>query len=631
MRQQYEPSADRIIALYQQLEDDILSAVIRRILKMGYVSEASKHQLEVLQAAGLLYDDIVQLIADRTDACTAQVKALFEDAGVQTVAIDNSLHEAAGALPIDIRQDSSTRQVLEAGYKKTLGTMQNLVSTTATQTQTAFIQTCDRIYMQVSSGAFSYQEAIMNALRALADTGATVSYPTGHTDRMDVAVRRCVLTGVSQTAAAVSLRQAEDAGCYLMEITAHSGARPDHAEWQGQLVTITGKDAGKIIDGLRVFTLSEIGYGSGEGFKGWNCRHNWHAYYPGFSTPNYTQEELKKLDEPCISYNGKLYTEYEISQMQRAQERRVRAWKRRCITAQEGVNSATDEATRATAQAEFDRSARYLKNNEAKLKDFCRQTGQDRDRFREQVLGFNRSTAQKAVHAAKKSGLTSGGKDGIIKVQKDSVNNRKIKWNRKGENLNSEQKRELRNYAESKGIVLTGYAKTDVDVSLMKEVMDDADSILKKYPELRGTKEKPFTLKVVNGMEANDFAMTSTGNDSHVIQLNANAFRNREKLAEEYQKLVDESWFVKGTSYHSIVIHEMGHMYANVHKIDIMKICKEILKTDKDSIVLEYVQKNLSVYSSAFMNGAEIISEVFSSYFGGNPKEFEKSFIQKLL
>ena len=421
MRQQYEPSADRIIALYQQLEDDILSAVIRRILKMGYVSEASKHQLEVLQAAGLLYDDIVQLIADRTDACTAQVKALFEDAGVQTVAIDNSLHEAAGALPIDIRQDSSTRQVLEAGYKKTLGTMRNLVSTTATQTQTAFIQTCDRIYMQVSSGAFSYQEAIMNALRALADTGATVSYPTEHTDRMDVAVRRCVLTGVSQTAAAVSLRQAEDAGCYLMEITAHSGASPDHAKWQGQLVSLTGKDVGKTIDGLKVWSLSGIGYGSGEGFKGWNCRHNWHAYYPGLSTPNYTLEELKKLDEPCISYNGKLYTEYEVSQMQRAQERRVRAWKRRCVTAQEGVNSATDEATRATAQAEFDRSARYLKANEAKLKDFCRQTGQDRDRFREQVLGFNRSTAQKAVHAAKKSGLTSGGKDGIIK---ESMNRR---------------------------------------------------------------------------------------------------------------------------------------------------------------------------------------------------------------
>ena len=85
------------------------------------------------------------------------------------------------------------------------------------------------------------------------------------------------------------------------------------------------------------------------------------------------------------------------------------------------MNSATDEATRATAQAEFDRSARYLKTNEAKLQDFCRQTGQDRDRFREQVLGFGRSEAQKAVHAAKKSGLTSGGKDSIIK---ESMNRR---------------------------------------------------------------------------------------------------------------------------------------------------------------------------------------------------------------
>lgn len=482
--------------------------------------------------------------------------------------------------------------------------------------------------MQVSSGAFSYQEAIMNALRALADTGATVSYPTGHTDRMDVAVRRCVLTGVSQTAAAVSLRQAEDAGCYLMEITAHSGARPDHAKWQGQLVSLTGKDVGKTIDGLKVWSLSGIGYGSGEGFKGWNCRHNWHAYYPGLSTPNYTPEELKKLDEPCISYNGKLYTEYEISQMQRAQERRVRAWKRRCITAQEGVNSATDEATRATAQAEFDRSARYLKNNEAKLKDFCRQTGQDRDRFREQVLGFGRSEAQRAVHAVKKNGLTSGDKDGIIKARKDSANNSKIKWNRKGENLNSEQKRELRNYAESKGIVLTGYAKTDVDVSLMKEVMDDAGSLLQRFPELRGTKEKPFTLKVVNGMDANDFAMTSTGNDSHVIQLNANAFRNREKLAEEYQKLVDQGWFVKETTYHSIVLHEMGHMYANVHKINIMDVCKKVLLNFSQEKILIYVSENLSEYATAFDDGTEIISEVFSSYFGGKPSTFENEFIK---
>ena len=606
MRQQYEPSADRIIALYQQLEDDILSAVIRRILRMGYVSEASKHQLEVLQAAGLLYDDIVQLIADRTDACTAQVKALFEDAGVQTVKIDNSLHEAAGALPIDIRQDSSTRQVLEAGYKKTLGTMQNLVSTTATQTQTAFIQTCDRIYMQVSSGAFSYQEAIMNALRALADTGAEVVYPTKHKDRMDVAVRRCVLTGVSQTAAAVSLRQAEDAGCYLMEITAHSGARPDHAKWQGQLVTITGKDAGKIIDGLRVFTLSEIGYGSGEGFKGWNCRHNWRAYYPGLSTPNYTPEELKKLDEPCISYNGKLYTEYEVSQMQRAQERRVRAWKRRCVTAQEGVQSATDEATRATAQAEFDRSARYLKNNEAKLKDFCRQTGQDRDRFREQVLGFNRSTAQKAVHAAKKSGLTSGGKDGIINIERPMAAktfDKAAKYAKEKLNLSIENISEL-------------------PVEKVNKINDAIWKIYKDVPMIRGSISE-ILLEPTNKI-ASASMIWRESTPKLRLKLSKELFSNLsiKELENNIQSLVKSGWFSPKDGLHGIFKHEATHFAEYIKTLEKYHYQKESVIKSLDECELAK-----QIMHTAFVNcGLDESDAVIQNYLGGyacdNPAEF---------
>ena len=607
MRQQYEPSADRIIALYQQLEDDILSAVIRRILKMGYVSEASKHQLEVLQAAGLLYDDIVQLIADRTDACTAQVKALFEDAGVQTVAIDNSLHEAAGALPIDIRQDSSTRQVLEAGYKKALGTMQNLVSTTATQTQTAFIQTCDRIYMQVSSGAFSYQEAIMNALRALADTGATVSYPTGHTDRMDVAVRLCVLTGVSQTAAAVSLRQAEDAGCYLMEITAHSGARPDHAKWQGQLVTITGKDAGKIIDGLRVFTLSEIGYGSGEGFKGWNCHHNWRAYYPGLSTPNYTPEELKKLDEPCISYNGKLYTEYEVSQMQRAQERRVRAWKRRCITAQEGVNSATDEATRAAAQAEFDRSARYLKNNEAKLKEFCRQTGQDRDRFREQVLGFGRSESQKAVHAAKKTSI-----DYMARFTPSYSDQKSIKT--------GTIEMRVKKVSNSK---FTMY--TDAEVTRKNKAVRFVEKSMEKIQKGLPNDFKISEIAVVDfdKHHINPYAIGGYDKTTGIMYINSK-YDTKEKVLAFVNK--NKGQFANETEY-APFLHELGHKYYEdcIKKLAISenigyneskkKIDRRIFDYIESKHNPDFVLESISGYASGGESSGkftEIIAECFS-------------------
>lgn len=420
--QNYEPDVTQLLGLYQQLEDDIVADMVRRMLKMGFVSESTAYQAEVLQSTGILYEDILQMIADRTDASVAQVRALFEDAGVKTVDIDNDTHEAAGEVPVDIRQDAGMKQVLEAGYRKTLGTMRNLVSTTANTTQTAFLQACDRAYMQVSSGAFSYQDAIRMAVRNLADGGAYVTYPTGHQDRIDVAVRRCVLTGVGQTAAAVAKKRAEDSGCRYMELTAHGGARPEHARWQGQLVQIQGKRTRKIIDGLKVFTLEEIGYGDGRGFKGWNCRHNWHPYYPGLSTPNYTPEEIARLDEKSISYNGEKYTEYEISQMQRKGERKVRALKRRAAALDEAAKNTDDPALKQGLNDDFAAVSVRLKDAEKTLKDFCRQTGRRNDTFRSQVNGFGRSTAQRAVQAAKrvqngKKELTSGGDGGIIKEQ----------------------------------------------------------------------------------------------------------------------------------------------------------------------------------------------------------------------
>lgn len=414
--QNYEPNADRIVALYQQLEDDILRSMVRRMLKMGFVSESTAYQAEILQAAGLLYDDIVQMIADRTDASIQQVKALFEDASVQTVEIDNEVHEASGETPVDIRQDAGMKQVLEAGYQKTMKTMRNLVSTTASTTQTAFIHVCDQAYMQVSSGAFSYQEAVRMAVKNLADSGAYITYPTGHRDRIDVAVRRCVLTGVGQTSAEVAKKHAEQSGCHLMELTAHSGARPDHARWQGQLVSLSGDDVGKTIDGLRVFSLRDIAYGDGKGFKGWNCRHNWHPYYVGLSTPNYTKEQIDKLNEKNISYNGEKYTEYEISQMQRAGERNVRALKRRTMAAQEAVENAPDVDTKTVMESEYTAVAAKLKAAEAQLKEFCRQTKRRNDTSRTQVLGFGRSEAQRAVQAVK-SDLTHKDYNDIIHMK----------------------------------------------------------------------------------------------------------------------------------------------------------------------------------------------------------------------
>ena len=428
--------------------------------------------------------------------------------------------------------------MLEAGYKKTLGTMQNLVSTTANNVQTA---------------------------------------------------------------AAVAKKQAEDSGCEYMELTAHSGARPEHAKWQGQLVIIRGKRTQKYIDGLKVFTLSEIGYGDGAGFKGWNCRHNWHPYYVGYSTPNYTQEELKKLDEPCIPYNGKLYTEYEISQMQRAGERKVRAWKRRCITAQEGVNSAADDATKATAQAEYSKSAVHLKATEEKLKDFCKQTGQDRDRFREQVYGFGRSEAQRAVQAAKKAKHSLKGN---YSIQFDKASGTK-----------------------------------EITPQLAKEFSDEYDKFEKKFGKLtsvRSVSIDPYE---------NDGIWGSYNDHSGVISIyGAGGKDGKNTISQIASEMKKSGKWSTSSPYHAFR-HELGHALQNqlkkedgnyndkLKKISAIRDSIFELLTDADeNAIMELKKQKLSVYGLRKNDDIdEFISECVAEYCSKKPRKTARDVVEILL
>lgn len=375
----YESCVDDILKLYAQLEDDIISDIVRRMMKTGIVTESAKHQAEMLQNAGLLYDDIISEIAKRTDATSQHVKALFEDAGVRTVNFDNQIYRAVGRVPVDIRQSPAMRQTLEAGYRKTLGNMQNLTLTTANMGQTAYYNACNQAYMQVVSGAFSYQEAIKKAVQKTAQDGAFVLYPSGHRDRVDVAVRRSVLTGIGQTCREIGLMNAEENDCDLMELSAHFGARPTHAEWQGQIVSLSGRKG--------YLSLDSIGYGTGDGFGGWNCRHDWFPYFEGYSRRNYTDDYLKSLNEKNIEYNGEKYSQYEISQIQRRYEREIRSAKREKVAFDTAVKESSDPELKAVMKSGSDYANQQIKDKQAKMRDFINQTGQSRDYFREQNYG----------------------------------------------------------------------------------------------------------------------------------------------------------------------------------------------------------------------------------------------------
>ncbi|MCD8049580.1 MAG: phage minor capsid protein, partial [Clostridia bacterium] len=186
----------------------------------------------------------------------------------------------------------------------------------------------------------------------------------------------------------------EELGCDLVEVTAHYGARPSHAEWQGQVYSLSGETQG--YDKLSDAT----GYGTGDGLMGWNCRHSFAPFFEG-SKRSYTDEQLREMKEHTVTYNGEKMTDYEASQLQRSMERDIRKTKRELTALDElQKNKPTNET-----KTEFAALSVKLKNQEAKLKNFCKQTERRLDTTRTGVfasqsgMGFGRSTSMKAVWA----------------------------------------------------------------------------------------------------------------------------------------------------------------------------------------------------------------------------------------
>lgn len=379
---------DRLVLLFQQVEDDILRDVARRISKMEALTPTANWQLWRYEQTEALRQDVVKKLARYTGKSEAEIRRLMQEAATRAMEAEDEIYYHYGKEPTPFAENETLQALLNAGYQQTAGTFHNLTATTANTVSGQFEAALDRAHLKVSSGAFDYRSAVKSAVDSLADTMKYVTYPTGHTDTLEVAARRAVLTGVNQTGAKLQVARADEMGVKFFETTAHGGARPSHAEWQGRQFHRGGAVdyMGKHYPDFEAAT----GYGTGTGLCGWNCRHTFFAIFPELGAPPaWTQESLEALNARDIEYNGGRYTRYEISQMQRARERTVRKYKRRYLA---------EDAAGADTTA----SAVKLRQARQELAEFITATNSRNDSARTSVAGFGRSESSKETWAAKK-------------------------------------------------------------------------------------------------------------------------------------------------------------------------------------------------------------------------------------
>ena len=252
----------------------------------------------------------------------------------------------------------------------------------------------------VVSGVESRQQAVRRCIRQLNDKGIPAFVDKrGREWTPEAYVNMAMRNTAKSTAEEVQDARIQDAGCHLIQIDSHSGARPKCAKDQGKIFDLNnGSGYTEDLHGkkIRYYPWNSSSYGEPDGILGINCRHHKWPFVPGVNVQRYFPTE-------DMDANDKLYKQ---TQVQRALEREVRKQKRECMM----LDAAGD-------QEGFEEASVKLKRTENKLKYYVKDTpGLHRRIDREQIVGFDKRLSAEAVAKNKKVQ-----KEVALKIRNDKI------------------------------------------------------------------------------------------------------------------------------------------------------------------------------------------------------------------
>lgn len=342
------------------LEQRIMEDIIRRILINDEITRSADWQIHRLNQLGESKRVIKKSIKDALELSTKEINHLYKDAIRKGYVRDQALYKAKGKPMIKFEDNAELQQLIQSVISQTNEQMINITQTLGfaidlqgklvfTPLSEYLQKTLDTAVLEVASGAFDYNSTLKKVVAEMTKSGLrTVDYSTGWSNRVEVAARRALMTGITQVTEQINERNASELGTDKFEVSWHSGARPSHAEWQG-----------------RVYTKKQLvdicGLGTGAGLMGWNCYHSFYPFIEGISERQYTDEQLKEMnaeENKPREYNGKEYNAYEATQRQRQLESLMRVQRQKIKLLDKG---GADPDDLQTAQIKYRETMRQYK------------------------------------------------------------------------------------------------------------------------------------------------------------------------------------------------------------------------------------------------------------------------------
>lgn len=412
----FEGKEERLISLYQELENFILRDITRRLLSAGEMTATADRLIWKLKQMGESQAAIEEKLRKLTGLTRKELRALLQDAVLTSWEDDRA---TLGQLGIELSnplENAAVIRVMDAEYKKSLGELTNLTRTTMKQAGNDLINMLDEADLRVAAGVQSYSAAVCDILDRYAGKGIEVSYPTGAKRTLESAIRMVVVTSMNQTAAQITNQYIVEGNIEYVLVSAHPNARTgskgqpafsSHMDWQGLPYKIVGSEPG--FPNLEEKTGYRIDPKTGQGtvthitaLHGVNCRHGHRPWAKELKNPwrdekgNLLDGNGNRLDDETIKKN------YQLSQKQRAMERSLRAWKRKLIEKQEQINNPRDDMDVDKLQRDYDRMAYQLTQKNKAYNDFCKQNDLQPQYDRIKVADFGREQTKQANQGARR-------------------------------------------------------------------------------------------------------------------------------------------------------------------------------------------------------------------------------------
>ncbi len=389
--------SDKLVEMYQELEDWIIKDIALRLMKSGELSGTADRELWKLQQMGLHHTEIIKKIAQVTGKSTSEVKRLLRESVMTSFSDDAEVLEKLADIQSPV-ENNAVVMAMNAEMQKTFGELSNLTRTTMQQSQSDLINMLNEVDYRVASGMQSYSSAVCEVIDQYAKNGVVIDYPTGAKRSLEAAVRCCIVTSMNQTAAQVTNQYIAQGGIEYVLVSAHMGARHDkkhpeglqsHDHWQGKVYKIVGRDedAPNLLEATG-YSIDPV-TGKGKvvnplGLHGYNCRHSHKPWDKSLRNPYVDADGNPKID---VHESQELY---EKQQQQRGMERAIRQTKRELLAKQQELNGIAETDIKEMLQPQYDQLAYKLRMQNKKYHEYCEANDLQTQADRIKVAGFKK-------------------------------------------------------------------------------------------------------------------------------------------------------------------------------------------------------------------------------------------------